>query len=150
MPAQRHKENPMRRIVVAMALVALAGVVPVGPAGATDATIDMAGTQYFPQFTQVTTDGTVTFVNMEAANYPAVIGNHNVVPDEVVGALPGNQPFPTSSNLIKPGESWACEGGSNGPVCTGIDGEKVGLEPGRYAFMCGIHPNQMHAVLEVI
>jgi plastocyanin len=140
----------MQRIVVAVALVTLAWGVPAAPAGAADATIDMAGTQFVPQFAQVSTDGKVTFVNMEAANYPAVIGNHNVVPDEVVGALPGNQPFPTSSDLIKPGESWACDAGPNGPLCTGIDGNKVELKPGRYAFMCGIHPNQMHAVLEVV
>jgi plastocyanin len=136
--------------MVAVALVMLAGSVPVGPAGAADATIDMAGTQFLPAFSQATADGKVTFVNKEAANYPAVIGNHNVVPDPAVGALPGNQPFPTSSNLIKPGESWACEAGANGPVCTGIDGNKVELKPGRYAFMCGIHPNQMHAVLEIV
>ena len=140
----------MQRIVVALALVTLAWGVPAAPADAADATINMAGTQFLPQFTQVTAAGKVMFVNMEVANYPAVIGNHNVVPDEVVGALPGNQPFPTSSNLIEPGESWACEAGADGPVCTGIDGETVELKPGRYAFICGVHPNQMHGLLDIV
>lgn len=57
----------MQRIVVAVALVMLAWVVPVAPAGAADATIDMAGTQFIPQWGQVTADAKVTFVNMEAA-----------------------------------------------------------------------------------
>lgn len=140
----------MQRIVVAVALVVLAWGVPAAPVGAAEVTIEMAGTQFLPALSQVTAGGKVTFVNREAANYPAVIGNHNVVPDEVVGALPGNKPFPTSSNLIKPGESWACEAGAKGPVCTGVDGNRLELQPGRYAFMCGIHPNQMHAVLVVV
>lgn len=139
----------MQRIVVALALATLAwGVAPA--AGAAEITIMAAGTQFLPEITQVPKDAEVTFMNMEVTNYPALNGNHNIVPDAVVGALPGNRPFPTSSNVIKPGEKWSCEEGSGGPVCTGIDGKKVELQPGRYAYMCGIHPNQMHGLLEVV
>ena len=139
----------MQRIVVAVAIMTLAWGVPGTPAGAAEATINMVGTQYVPQWTRASADSKVTWVNTEADNYPTVMGSHNIIPDEVAGALPGNQPFPTSSPLINVGETWSCDAGAHGVVCTGINGKQVELTPGRYAYMCGLHPNQMHAVLEV-
>lgn len=106
-------------------------------------------TQFLPQVTEVGSGVGVVWTNREATNYPAVIGNHNIIPDEQVGALPGNQRFPTSSVLLTPGDRWSCTGSESGLTCVGIDGKPTVLGPGRYAYVCGIHPNQMHGILIV-
>jgi plastocyanin len=137
------------RLTLGAALLMVA-VLPVAPAGAAgEAEIGAGGTQFLPAITEISAGGGVAWVNKEATNYPVLIGNHNVVPDTTVGALPDTKPFPTSSSLIEPGGRWACSGGPGGPTCTGIDGQQVQLKPGRYAYMCGIHPNQMHGILIV-
>jgi plastocyanin len=137
------------RPFLGLALVVLVAL-PVPPAGAAGETeIQIGGTQFLPAVAEVSSGGGLVWVNKEAANYPVLIGNHNVVPDEVAGNLPDTKPLPTSSPLIAPGEQWACTGGPGGPTCTGIDGKQVQLNPGRYAYMCGLHPNHMHGILVV-
>ncbi len=131
------------------AVVAVVAVVPVSPAAAAETEITTGGTQFLPAVMQVSSATGVAWVNKEATNYPVLIGNHNIVPDTNAGNLPDTRPFPTSSPLIGPGGRWACPGGPGGPICTGIDGSQVQLTPGRYAYMCGLHPNQMHGILVV-
>lgn len=130
-------------------MVAVFAILPIAPAGAAETEIAAGGTQFLPAVSQVSGDAGVAWVNKEAANYPALIGNHNIVADSTTGGLPDTKPFPTSSPLIAPGGRWACTGGAGGPTCTGIDGKQVQLTPGRYAYMCGLHPNQMHGILVV-
>lgn len=131
------------------ALIVIATALALFPAPNAEAAgrtqIAMAGTQFVPAVTQVAGGTSVVWVNSEVANYPAVIGNHNIVPDSATAALPDTKPFPTSSALIAPGGTWECPDGT----CTGADGKPVKLPPGRYAYMCGIHPNQMHGILVV-
>jgi plastocyanin len=98
---------------------------------------------------QLSSEQGVTWVNREAANYPVVLGSHTVVADTVTGSLPGNRPFPASSPLLNPGDGWSCTGGDSSLSCTGVDGKASVLPPGRYAYLCGIHPNQMHGLLIV-
>lgn len=130
-------------------VVAVFAILPIASAGAAETEIATGGTQFLPAVTQVSADSGVAWVNKEAANYPVLIGNHNIVPDTNLGGLPDTKPFPTSSPLIAPGGRWACTGGPGGPTCTGIDGKQVQLTPGRYAYMCGLHPNHMHGILVV-
>jgi len=131
-------------------LMAAVAVLPLPAAGAAAETeISTGATQFVPALSQISADSGVAWVNKEAANYPVLIGNHNIVPDEVTGQILGNQPFPTSSSLIAPGGRWACEATAGGPTCTGIDGSTVQLSPGRYAYMCGLHPNHMRGILVV-
>ncbi len=131
------------------AVVAVLAVVPVPPAAAAETEIATGGTQFLPAVMQVSSATGVAWVNKEATNYPVLIGNHNIVPDTNAGNLPDTGPFPTSSPLIGSGGRWACPAGPGGPICTGIDGSQVQLTPGRYAYMCGLHPNQMHGILVV-
>lgn len=130
-------------------LVMALATLPIAPAGAAETEIATGGAQFLPAVTQVSGDSGVAWMNKEATNYPVLIGNHNIVPDSNAGGLPDTKPFPTSSPLISPGGRWACAGGAGGPTCTGIDGTSVQLTPGRYAYMCGLHPNQMHGILVV-
>lgn len=131
-------------------LAALTVLMPSAPAGAAaNAEISTGATQFLPAVMQISSDSGVTWVNKEVANYPVLLGNHNIVPDPLAGGLPDTKPFPTSSNLIAPGGSWSCSAGAGGPTCVGIDGKAVQLTPGRYAYMCGLHPNHMHGVLIV-
>jgi len=131
-------------------LVAVLAVPPFPSAGAAAETeIATGATQFVPALAQISADGGVAWVNKEAANYPVLIGNHNIVPDPIAVSLPDTKPFPTSSSLIAPGARWACEASPGGPTCTGIDGTKAQLTPGRYAYMCGLHPNHMHGILVV-
>lgn len=132
-----------RALIVIGATLALFPAPDAGAAGGTE--ITMAGTQFVPAVTQLASGTSVVWVNSEVTNYPAVIGNHNIVPDSATAALPDTKPFPTSSALIAPGGKWECPDGT----CTGADGKAVKLAPGRYAYMCGIHPNQMHGILVV-
>jgi|SRR5687767_12384898 plastocyanin len=139
----------MHRSIVAAAVAGLA-LLPLAPAGAAaEVEIKTAATQFVPAFTDVPAGSGVSWVNVETQNYPVLIGNHNIVPDTVAGAAPGTKPFPASSPLIEPGGTWTCTGGEGGPTCTGIDGSSVQLQPGRYAYMCGLHPNHMHGILTV-
>ena len=131
------------------AAVALLAVVPVPPAAAAETEIATGGAQFLPAVMQISAETGVAWVNKEAADYPVLIGNHNIVPDTNAANLPDTKAFPTSSALIAPGGRWACPGGPGGPTCTGIDGKQVQLTPGRYAYMCGLHPNQMHGILVV-
>jgi plastocyanin len=131
-------------------VVAVLAVLPLPPAGAAAETEITTGlTQFVPAIAQVSGGSGVAWVNKEVTNYPVLIGNHNIVPDTAAGALPDTKPFPTSSPLIAPGGRWACTGGPGGPTCTGIDGKQVQLASGRYAYMCGLHPNHMHGILVV-
>ena len=91
----------------------------------------------------------IEWVNLEAADYPAVIGNHNVVADSLTTVLPDTTPFPAGSALIPPGQSWACDREAGVLSCKNADGKTVPVAPGRYSYMCGIHPNQMHGMLVV-
>lgn len=133
------------RLLITIGMAALV-IVPAGTAGAADGSeIDIAGTQFLPAVTQLASGSGVVWANKEVNNYPVVIGNHNIVPDTMSASLPDTKPFPTSSPLLAPGQTWECPGGT----CTGIDGKSVKLAPGRYAYMCGIHPNHMHGILVV-
>jgi plastocyanin len=126
--------------------IAALAILPAGNAGAAgEAEIDISGTQFLPAVTQSASGSSVVWVNKEVTNYPVVVGNHNIVPDTTSSAVPDTKPFPTSSPLLAPGQKWECPGGT----CTGIDGTSVKLAPGRYAYMCGIHPNHMHGILVV-
>lgn len=139
-------------------LVATGLVVAALPATSVDAIQDRSpaaveisamATQFLPQVTEVRRGTGVVWTNRETTNYPVVIGNHNIIPDEQVGVLPGHQPFPTSSVLLTPGDRWSCTGSDSGLTCVGIDGKPIVLGPGRYAYLCGIHSNQMHGLLIV-
>lgn len=133
----------------ALAAVAFAPSNPAGAAG--DVEVTLAGGQFSPAVVQVASGSNLTFVNRDAMNYPMFIGNHNVIPDSSVGSmLPGTKPFPTSSSLITPGDKWPCAAAAAGGLsCTGQDGKPTPVPPGTYAVACGLHPNQMHAVIVV-
>lgn len=142
----------MKRMIVLAVVVLTAWGVPAAPSSAAGRIeVTLLGTQFAPQWAQVVDDGGgVVWTNKEPTNYPVVIGNHNIVPDSVTAAaVPGSKPFPASSPVLKPGDSWTCESGDGGLVCMDIDGKAVKIPPGRYTYMCGIHPNQMHGVLGV-
>ena len=143
----------MARLVRPLLAAALAATVfsPSAPAGAAgDVEVSLAAGQFTPAVVQVPSGSNLTFANKDADNYPVVVGNHNVIPDSNVGAMiPGTKPFPTSSNLITPGNKWTCTGGANGLTCTGIDEKPTLVPPGTYAVACGLHPNQMHALITV-
>ena len=135
-------------LAAALAAVAFAPSTPAGAAGEVEVTL--AGGQFVPIVAQVPAGSNLTFVNKDITNYPMVIGNHNVIPDSNVGGMiPGTKPFPTSSNLITPGSKWTCTAGASGLSCTGLDGKPTPVPPGTYAVACGLHPNQMHAVIVV-
>ena len=136
-------------LAAALAVVAFAPSSPAGAAG--DVEVTLAGSQFTPAVVQVPAGSNLAFVNRDAMNYPMFIGNHNVIPDSSVGSmLPGMKPFPTSSDLITPGGKWTCNPASAGGLsCTGQDGKPTPVAPGTYAVACGLHPNQMHAVIVV-
>ena len=146
----------IRRLMRPLLVAALttAAIVPAttGPASAAgDTEVTLALTQFTPTVVQVPAGNSLTFTNKDVTNYPAVVGNHNVIPDSNVGAmLPGTKPFPTSSSLITPGDKWTCNAASAGGLtCTGIDEKPTPVPPGLYTVACGLHPNQMHAVIVV-
>ena len=135
-------------LAAALAAVAFAPSTPAGAAGGVEVTL--AGGQFVPAVTQVPAGSNLSFVNRDATNYPMFIGNHNVIPDTNVGSMmPGTKPWPTSSDLITPGNQWTCTASGSGLSCTGNDGKATAVPPGTYAIACGLHPNQMHAVIEV-
>jgi plastocyanin len=135
-------------LAAALAAVAFAPSTPAGAAGEVEVTL--AGGQFAPAVVQVPAGSNLSFVNRDATNYPMVIGNHNVIPDSNVGSMiPGTKPFPTSSTLITPGNKWTCTGGASGLTCTGLDEKPTPVPPGTYAVACGLHPNQMHALIVV-
>ena len=131
-------------LAAALAAVAFAPSSPAGAAG--DVEVTLAAGQFAPAVVQVPAGSTLSFVNRDATNYPMVIGNHNVIPD----SKPGAAPFPASSNLITPGGKWSCGAASGGGLtCTGNDNKPTAVPPGTYAVACGLHPNQMHALIVV-
>lgn len=131
-------------------VLAVAVVLPVPSAGAAGETEIVAlGTQFLPQVAELPAGSGVVWVNREPANYPFVVGSHNIIPDGDVGLMPGTAPFPASSPLLAPGEQWSCRSGPSGLTCPNIDGKPVVIGPGRYAYVCGVHPNQMHGLLVV-
>jgi plastocyanin len=135
-------------LAAALAAVAFAPSTPAGAAGEVEVTL--AGGQFLPAVTQVPAGSGLSFVNRDLTNYPMVIGNHNVIPGTATASLPGAKPFPTSSNLITPGSKWSCSAAANGGLtCTGLDGKPTAVPPGTYAIACGLHPNQMHALITV-
>lgn len=135
-------------LAAALAAVAFAPSTPAGAAGEVEVTL--AAGQFVPVVAQVPAGSGLSFVNRDAANYPMVIGNHNVIPGTATGAVPGAKPFPTSSNLITPGNKWTCPAAADGGLsCTGLDGKPTPVRPGTYAIACGLHPNQMHALIVV-
>lgn len=140
----------MRRLLLLAVIVAVGAVVPAVPSGAAEKVqIQMAGTQFVPQVVEVPAGSGMEWVNLEAADYPAVIGNHNVVADSLTTVVPDTTPFPAGSALIPPGQSWACDREAGVLSCKNADGKTVPVPPGRYSYMCGIHPNQMHGILVV-
>lgn len=135
-------------LAAALTAVAFAPATPAGAAGEVEVTL--AAGQFAPIVVQVPAGSGVTFVNKDVTNYPLVIGNHNVIPGHVTAAVPGAKPFPTSSNLITPGGTWTCPAApAGGLTCTGLDGQATPVPPGTYAIACGLHPNQMHALIVV-
>jgi plastocyanin len=135
-----------------VAAIATTALVPTaGPAQAGgDTEITLAATQFTPNVVQVPAGNSLSFTNKDVTNYPALVGNHNVIPDSNVGGMvPGTKPFPTSSDLITPGTKWTCSSVSGGLSCTGIDKKPTLVPPGTYTVACGLHPNQMHAVIVV-
>jgi plastocyanin len=143
----------MARLVRPLLAAALAAAVlsPSAPAGAAgEVEVSLVAGQFAPAVVQVPAGSNLSFVNKDATNYPVFVGNHNVIPDSNVGGMtPGTKPFPTSSDLITPGSKWTCTGGSSGLTCTGIDAKPTVIPPGTYAVACGLHPNQMHALIKV-
>jgi plastocyanin len=143
----------MARLVRTLLAGALAAVVfaPSTPARAAgDVEVTLAAGQFTPALVQVPAGSNLSFVNRDATNYPVFVGNHNVIPDTSVGSrAPGAKPFPTSSDLIGPGEKWTCTAGAGGLACSGIEKKPTLVPPGTYAIACGLHPNQMHAVIVV-
>lgn len=139
----------MRRIKVAFTMfVATAVTVLPSPAGAVTK-ITMAGTQFVPAVATAAVGETVTWTNGEAADYPVVIGKHNVTPDPDTATALGFKAFPTSSKLLALGGSWSCTGTTSGARCVRPDGTLVTLKAGTYAFKCGLHPNQMRGILKI-
>ena len=136
-------------VAAALAAVAFAPSSPAGAAG--DVEVTLAASQFAPAVVEVPAGSNLTFANRDATNYPMFIGNHNVIPDSNVGSMaPGTKPFPTSSNLITPGNKWSCSAASGGGLtCTGNDNKPTQVPPGTYAVACGLHPNQMHALIVV-
>jgi plastocyanin len=135
-------------LVAALAAVAFAPSTPAGAAGEVEVTL--AAGQFAPIVVQVPAGSNLTFANKDVTNYPLVIGNHNVIPGHVTAAFPGAKEFPTSSNLIAPGGKWTCPASADGGLtCTGLDGKATAVPPGTYAVACGLHPNQMHALIVV-
>ena len=135
-------------LAAALAAVAFAPSTPAGAAGEVE--VMLAAGQFVPVVAQVPAGSNLTFFNRDATNYPMVIGNHNVIPGTVSGHTPGAKPFPTSSNLITPGNKWSCPAAAGGGLtCTGLDGKPTPVPPGTYAIACGLHPNQMHALIVV-
>lgn len=130
-------------------VLSLSPFLPVNPARAADTEIVGLGTQFVPAVAEVPGGAGIVFSNREVYRYPVVLGYHNLVADPTVGRLPGNSPFPIISPILEPGDRWACTGTPDGPRCTGLDGATAVLPPGRYAYMCGVHPNQMHGLLIV-
>jgi len=136
-------------LAAALAVVAFVPSRPAGAAG--DVEVSLAASQFTPAVVRVPAGSGLVFVNRDAMNYPLFIGNHNVIPDSNVGSmLPGTRPFPTSSDLITPGGKWTCPAAAAGGLtCTGQDGKATPVPPGTYTVACGLHPNQMHAVIVV-
>jgi plastocyanin len=134
-------------LAAALAAVAFAPSTPAGAAGEVEVTL--AGGQFVPVVVQVPAGSALTFANKDVTNYPMVIGNHNVIPGTAAAHIPGAKPFPTSSNLITPGGKWSCPAADGGLSCTGLDGKPTPVPPGTYAIACGLHPNQMHALIVV-
>jgi len=136
-------------LAAALAAVAFAPSNPAGAAG--DVEVTLAASQFTPAVVQVAAGSNLTFVNRDAMNYPMFIGNHNVIPDSSAASMmPGTKPFPTSSDLITPGGKWTCPASPAGGLsCTGQDGKSTPVPPGTYTVACGLHPNQMHAVIVV-
>lgn len=127
------------------ALFALTWTVPVRAA----TQITMAGTQFVPAVSSITFGDTITWTNSEPADYPVVIGKHNIIPDPDTAALLGLKAFPTSSKLLGLGQSWSCTGSTSGAKCVGANGKTVTLTRGNYTFKCGLHPNQMRGILVI-
>lgn len=136
-------------IAVALAMSASAVLVATPAEAAPSEEVTLIGTQFVPVAVQVSPGEGIVWHNKELANYPGVNGNHNLIPDSVIGSLSGNKPFPTSSPLLVPGASWSCGRAGTGLRCVGGDRRTVTLTPGRYAYQCGIHPNQMRGLLIV-
>jgi plastocyanin len=141
--------HQVNRLLLVLSVV-FGGVTPASPAHAAEpARVILAGTQFLPQVLEVAAGQGISWENREPANYPVVLGSHNILPDTAVGSLPGNQPFPAESPLLNPGDGWSCTGDDSGLHCTSINGETTVIPPGRYAYLCGIHPNQMHGLIVV-
>jgi plastocyanin len=135
------------RIIALMLL--LSPLFPAGPARATDTLVLGVGVQFVPAVAEVPRGSGVVWENREVYRYPVVLGYHNLIGDPTVAGPTGAKPFPITSPILEPGDSWACTGTPEGPSCTGLDGTTTLLPPGRYAYMCGVHPNQMHGLLVV-
>lgn len=131
-----------------IALVAILAVAAVRPAGAATE-ITAGGAQYVPAVTVVGAGTSVAFVNMEPADYPVLLGRHNVIGDSDVGGTPATRPFPVSSPLLRPGQRWTCAGVTAGISCIGADRRTITVARGTYAFRCGLHPNQMRGILVI-
>ncbi|MBI4728021.1 MAG: hypothetical protein HY775_00740 [Acidobacteria bacterium] len=155
------------RLILALTLSTLTLPAPASAGGQVE--VLMAGTQFLPSVTQVPAGQGVTWTNKDVMNYPVVLGNHNVIPDQTVGTLPGNKPFPPGGLLLQPGKSWSCTRVATRLKCViwrklvvknvKVKGKwtkkkvweekAIWLTPGRYAYACGIHPNQMRGLLVV-
>ena len=133
------------KVCTVAAVFALAWTMPARAA----TQITLAGTQFVPAVSSITLGDTITWTNSEPADYPVVIGKHNIIPDPDTAALLGFRPFPTSSKLLGLGQSWSCTGSTTGAKCVGANGKTVTLTRGNYTFKCGLHPNQMRGILVI-
>lgn len=140
----------MKRVVsnLMVASVAVLTLIQIVPAHAT-VEITMVGTQFVPAVATVAYGETVRWTNAEPADYPAVIGKHNITPDPDTAGPLGYRAFPTSSKLIGLGAGWSCTGATTGAKCVGANNVTVTLTRGNYAYKCGLHPNHMRGILQI-
>ncbi|MBI2168411.1 MAG: multicopper oxidase domain-containing protein, partial [Actinobacteria bacterium] len=119
-----HRTRGLGAVTVVLLVAAGVSVGRVDQAAAAGATVSMVGTQFVPPVVDIKTGETVTWENDEPANYPVVIGVHNIVSDD--GAFSPSPP-------VNPGEAWTYSF----------------KKPGAFKYHCGIHPNQMRGTVNV-
>jgi len=125
----------MKRLSVLLMIFSVIGLLAAAPVQA-HTEVDMLGTQNIPFIQTAEVGHPTTFVNMEPADYPLVMGRHDVSPDRQIGTLTGLAPFPVTSPMLNPGARWSW-------IPKASDRGKV------YAYRCSVHPDTQRGIIVV-
>lgn len=107
----------------------------------------MAGTLNLPPVAVVDRNTTVTWHNMEPAEYPVFKSIHDIAPDKQVADAGGFKVFPFATKIISPGGTYKCIGISTGIQCRNKANVAYNLGVGTYAYKCSVHPDQQRGLL---